>query len=64
MKSRLSVISVVVLVVFLAPRLWAQSTEAESVLKAREAALAAGDLDGYCACLPTMRLWCLRADAY
>ena len=45
MKLRLSVMSVLALALLLVPRLWAQGTQADSVLKAREAALAAGDLD-------------------
>jgi hypothetical protein len=45
MKLRLYVISVLALALLFVPRLWAQDTQADSVLKAREAALAAGDLD-------------------
>jgi hypothetical protein len=45
MKLRLYVISILVLALLCVPRLWAQDTQADSVLKAREAALAAGDLD-------------------
>jgi len=45
MKLRLYVISVLVLALLFVPRLWAQDTQADSVLKAREAALAAADLD-------------------
>jgi ketosteroid isomerase-like protein len=45
MKLRLYVISVLALALLFVPRLWAQDTQVDSVLKAREAALAAGDLD-------------------
>jgi hypothetical protein len=45
MKLRLSVISVLALALLFVPRLWAQDTQADAVLQAREAALAAGDLD-------------------
>ena len=45
MKSRLFVSTVLTLTVLLVPRLWVQGTGAEEVLRAREAALAAGDLD-------------------
>jgi hypothetical protein len=45
MKLRLSVIAVLMLALLCVPRLWAQDTQADAVLKAREAALATGDLD-------------------
>jgi hypothetical protein len=45
MKLHLSVISVLALAILLVPRLWAQDIQADSVLKARETTLAAGDLD-------------------
>jgi len=45
MKRNLYGIVVMVLAVALAPRLWAQGTDAESVLKARETALVGRDLD-------------------
>lgn len=45
MKRRLYGISVLVLAIALAPRLWAQGTDAESVLRARETALATRDFD-------------------
>ena len=41
MKLRLYVISVLALALLFVPRLWAQDTQADVVLKAREAALAA-----------------------
>jgi hypothetical protein len=44
MKLRLYVSSVLALAILLLPRLWAQDIEADAVLRAREAALAAGDL--------------------
>ena len=44
MKFRLFVSSVLTLTILLVPRLWAQHIEADAVLRAREAALAAGDL--------------------
>jgi len=45
MKFRLFVSSVLILTVLLVPGLWAQDIEADAVLRAREAALAAGDLE-------------------
>lgn len=45
MKRRPYGISVLVLAMALAPRLWAQGTDAESVLRARETALATRDFD-------------------
>ncbi len=45
MKLRLYVVSVLVLALLFVPRLWAQDIQADAVLKAREAALAAGNLD-------------------
>ena len=45
MKLRLYVVSVLVLALLFVPRLWAQNIQADAVLKAREAALAAGNLD-------------------
>jgi hypothetical protein len=45
MKFRLFVSSVLTLTILLGPRLWAQHIEADAVKRAREAALAAGDLD-------------------
>ena len=45
MKLHLYVISILALAILLVPRLWAQDTQADWVLKARETALAAGDLD-------------------
>lgn len=45
MKRRLYGISVLVLAIALAPRLWAQGTDAESVLRARETGLATRDFD-------------------
>jgi hypothetical protein len=44
MKLRLYVSSVLALAILLVPRLWAQDIEADAVLRAREAGLAAGDL--------------------
>jgi hypothetical protein len=44
MKLRLYVSAVLALATLLVPRLWAQGVETDAVLKAREAALAAGDL--------------------
>jgi Domain of unknown function (DUF4440) len=44
MKLRLYVSSVLALMILLVPRLWAQGIEADSVLRARQAALVAGDL--------------------
>ena len=45
MKLRFSVIPVLALALLCVPGLWAQETQADAVLKAREAALAAGDVD-------------------
>ena len=45
MKLRPYVISVLALALLFVPRLWAQDIQADTVLKAREAALAAGNLD-------------------
>jgi hypothetical protein len=44
-ETRLYIISVLALALLFVPRLWAQDTQADLLLKAREAALAAGDLD-------------------
>ena len=44
MKLRLPISSVLALMIVLVPRLWAEGIDADSVLRAREAALAAGDL--------------------
>jgi hypothetical protein len=45
MKLRLYVVSVLALALLFVPMLWAQDSQPDAVLKAREAALAAGDLD-------------------
>jgi predicted NBD/HSP70 family sugar kinase len=45
MKLHLYVVSVLALALLFVPRLWAQDIQADTVLKAREAALAAGNLD-------------------
>ena len=45
MTLRLAVVSVLALALLCVPRLCAQDLQADAVLKAREAALAAGDVD-------------------
>jgi ketosteroid isomerase-like protein len=44
MKLRLYVSAVLALATLLVPRLWAQGIETDAILKARQAALTAGDL--------------------